>query len=218
MTGFPVPVWLLFKTYHLLPPFLFLVGVLLFPLLGQSFILDRVIVVVNGDLITASDFRTAEVIHISKKSVHRDAFLERLIDEKLLIKEAKRFEIPNPEEDEIRLSLLTLKERYQSEKVFQKLLKEKGITLEMVNKGLKDQLIIKRFLDQRINFFVLVTPKELNHYYEIHMDDYREREFDDLLQGEIEQKLIHAKAEKKKQEYLSKLRKNSEIRMVHHSP
>jgi len=218
MIGFPVPVWSLFKIYQVLPIFLSLAGVLFFPLLGQPFLLDRILVVVNGDIITASDFRTAEVIHGSEKSVHRDVLLERLIDEKLLIEEAQRFEIPIPEEDEVRLSLTTLKERYPSGKVFQKLLKEKRITLDMVNTGLMNQLLITRFLDQRINFFVLVTPKELNQYYENHQKDYIGLEFDEALQGEIEQKLIHVKAEKKKREYLSKLRKDSEIRMVQHSP
>jgi len=218
MIGFPVPVWSLFKVYQGFSFFLSMAGVLLFPLLGQSLILDRVFVVVNGEMITASDLRTAEVIHVSEKPIHQEALLERLIDEKLLIEEAQRFEIPNPQEGEVSLSLLNLKERYRSEKVFQEVLKEKGITQEMVNEGLKNQLLITRFLDQRINFFVLVTPKEMNQYYEKHQKDYPGREFDEVLQGEIEQKLIHAKAEKKKRAYLSKLRKDSKIRMVHHSP
>ena len=218
MIGFPVPVYSLFKIYQGLTFFLSLTVVLLFPQIGHSIILDRILVVVNGDMITASDFRTAEVIHISEKSIHQEAFLERLIDEKLLIEEAQRFEIPIPQERDVSKSLLNLKERYRSEKVFQKILIEKGITQEMVNEGLKNQLLITRFLDQRINFFVLVTPKELNQYYENHQNDYPGRELDEVLQGEIEQKLIHTKAEKKKREYLSKLRRDSEIQMVHHNP
>ena len=218
MIGFPVPVWSLSKIDQSLTFFLSLAGVLLFSQIGYSFILDRILVLVNGEMITASDLRTAEVIHVSEKPIHQGALLERLIDEKLLIEEAQRFEIPIPEEDEISLSLLNLKEQYQSEKVFQKVLIEKGITQEMVNEGLKNQLLITRFLDQRINFFVIVTPKELNQYYENHQNDYPRREFDEVLKEEIEQKVIHAKAEKKKREYLSKLRKDSEIRMVLHNP
>jgi len=190
MIGSPVPVWSLFKIDQRLTFFLVLVGVLLFPLIGQSVILDRVLVVVNGEIITASDLRTAEVIHVSEKSTPQEALLERLIDEKLLIEEAQRFEIPIPEEGEVSLSLLNLKDRYRSGKVFQKVLKEKGITQGMVSKGLKNQLLITRFLDQRINFFVLVTPKELNQYYEDHQNDYPGREFDEALKEEIEQKLI----------------------------
>lgn len=218
MIGFPGPVWSLFKTYPVIPLFLFLAGVFLPSLSAQSLVIDRILVVVNGEIITASDFRTAEVIHVSKKFVHHEALLEKLIDEKLLIEEAQRFEIPIPGEDEVRRSLHALIEWYPSEKNFQKQLKEKGITLEMVNTGLKNQLLIARFLDQRINFFVLITPKELNQYYENHQQDYSGLEFDEVLRGEIEQKLIYAKAGKKKREYLTKLRKDSEVRMVQDNP
>ena len=206
----------MFKVFQVLSFFLpFVVG-LLFPVLGHSLVLDRVIVVVNGDVITASDLRAAEVIHVSEEHGYQDTLLEKLIDEKLLIKEAQRFEIPKPEDGEIMLSLIQLKEKIGSEKVFQKLLQDKGLTQEMVNEGLKNQLFIKRFLDQRINFFVLVTPKELSQYYENHQNDYPGQAFDEAVKKEIERKLTQEKAENKKREFLSKLRKDSEIRKVFH--
>jgi hypothetical protein len=183
---------------------------------------DQILAVVNGEVITASDLRATEVVQVSAtpgspESIEQ-GLLQTLIDERLFITEAKRFEIQASSEGEVQEALQRVKASYSTEGHFQATLREKGVTEKMLEEVLRRRLMVGQFLDQRINFFVLVTPEEVTSYYESHRADYGEQELDEALRERIEKLLIEEKAKKRQEEYLIKLRANAKIRINAQGP
>jgi hypothetical protein len=178
---------------------------------------DQILAVVNGEVITASDLRAAEVAQITAPHGPPDGIdkglLQSFIDERLLMAEGKRFEIQAPSEGEVQEAFQRVKDSYSTEERFQATLREKGVTEKMLEEVLRRRLMVGQFLDQRINFFVLVTPEEVTNYFESHRADYGEQELDEALREKIEKLLIEEKAKKRQEEYLIKLRANAKIRI-----
>ncbi|HEX9757618.1 MAG TPA: hypothetical protein VGB26_07425 [Nitrospiria bacterium] len=192
---------------------LFLTLGFLFPFTGFTFVIDQILAVVNRDVITASDLRATEILHSKDSPLTKEELLEHLIDEALLVKEAERFEIKPPSEEEVLTALLKFKEKFSNEASFQDFLRKKGTTPEILKGGIQRQIWINRFLNQRVDFFVLVLPEEVTRYYESNPEEFGLREIDDEIQKVIEEKLIQQKAKKRRKEYISKLRAKAEIRV-----
>jgi len=198
------------KWFLILLPFIF--G-MISPLAVFPLVIDQILAVVNQEVITASDLRTAEIIQIREHPSSREKLLEQLIDETLLVKEAERFEIKAPSEEEVLTAYLSLKEKISTHETFQEFLQNRGTTSEILKEAFQRQIWISRFLRQRIDFFVLVLPEEVTRYYRSHTEEFSSNEMDENDQKWIEEKLIKQKAEQRRKEYISKLRGNAEIRM-----
>ncbi len=58
--------------------------------------LDRILVVVNGDMVTLSDVRAARVLKLLPADATDDAIVQALIDRRLVLSEMRRFQVPDP--------------------------------------------------------------------------------------------------------------------------
>lgn len=198
------------RRFLILLPFIFgwISPLAVFPL-----VIDQILAVVNHEVITASDFRTVEILQSQEHPSSKEELLEQLIDETLLVKEAERFEIKPPLEEEVLTAYLGLKEKISTHETFQEFLQKRGATPEILKEAIQRQIWISRFLRQRVDFFVLVLPEEVTHYYESHPEEFSSSEMDENDQKWIEEKLIKQKAKKRRKEYISKLRAKAKIRM-----
>ena len=153
-------------------------------LLDAAVLLDRVVALVNKEVITWSDLyklmeyeatdqmktlNEEERMKIFKES--EPAFLEKLIDIRLQIQEARRLGLEvTPEE--VRETIESVKKKYSlTDNALGEYLKKEGLTLEEYEKRLSEQIIISKLVNQQIRKKVIVSEEEVKKY----MDANREK-------------------------------------------
>ncbi|MFQ5455105.1 MAG: SurA N-terminal domain-containing protein [Nitrospirota bacterium] len=158
-------------------------------------IVDRILAVVNGEIISLSDINRYISLHPDLKerfqTVRGGLFseektgklnreiLDMMIDERLLILEAKRLEIevesnPNP--------------------------------------FLYNKLLIEKFINQRIRSFIFIFPREIEKYYNENHDRFKGLELEEVYK-KINEILIEKKTSQRLDKYLRKLRSTANIKI-----
>lgn len=152
-------------------------------------LLDRVVAVVNKEVITWSDLykmmeyeatdqvktlKEEERIRIFKDS--EAAFLEKLIDMRLQIQEAKRlgFEV-TPEE--VTEAIESIKKKYSlTADALEESLKKEGLTFEEYKKRLSEQMIISKLVGQQIRNKIVLSEEEVKKYMEANKESFSDSE------------------------------------------
>ncbi|GAB6183666.1 SurA N-terminal domain-containing protein [Thermodesulfovibrio hydrogeniphilus] len=147
----------------------------------SSFFVDRVIAVVNKEVITWSElYKFMEfILRDEVKNMNPDEkfkyfkkmemeFLERLIDTKLQLQEAEKYGI-FVTESEIDAAINDIKKKYGlSDKEFEENLKREGMTLSDYRKMMKEQIIIGRAVNSIVRGKILISDSEINNYISAH--------------------------------------------------
>lgn len=142
-----------------------------------SFLLDRVVAVVDKEVITWSElYRAMEfesgidfknVNEAEKKRFFKDneaKFLETLIDRRLQLQAAKRLGITASNE-EIQEAIENIKKKYNlSEKDFNENLKAEGMTIDEYKRRLSEQIILSKVVNQQVRSKIIVTEEEVSEY------------------------------------------------------
>lgn len=170
------------------PLVLFLVCLVPFLLLGapgEGKIVDRIVAIVNEDIITLSELEAFRKTFFPSQSKRKDWLslefalsdvryraLDTLIEEKLIDQEAERQQIQVTER-ELREALDSLREeRGLSQSQLEAALRAQGLTYdeykERVEKGLKRTRLINRVIKSKIE----MDEEEIKAYYQAHRDDY----------------------------------------------
>ncbi len=159
--------------------------ILLFSCETDAKIVEKIVAIVNGDIITLSELREISVPYLEKMqlkfSLENDEeqikeiekrILDQLIDEKLVKQEADRLEIAvDDKEVDIAVRDVMSKNNIAKDQ-FEQVLLEEGLTFEDYRKQLKEQMQKMRLLDQEIKSKIQITEKEVEKYYKENMDDY----------------------------------------------
>ena len=204
--------------------FLFLVLWSLQPGLSEAMVLDRILAVVNGEVISLSDVES-DLIFLSKvehppqgdqggnlsDSAIRAGIWE-LINHKLLLAEAKRFDVEDPTESQIHQGLEIIQNRFPSPAAFEMALRQNAMTQEDLRQKVKEHLRVNRFIDQRIRFFVIVLPEEISRYYSENQGKFQDKTYEEA-EKEIEKFLSETKAKDKLEAYLSNLKAKASIQI-----
>jgi len=147
-------------------------------LLNAAILLDRVVALVNKEVITWSELYKMmerestdemksldeeERLEIFKKSEHQ--FLERLIDMRLQIQEAQQLGIAaSPEE--VEEAIANIKEKYSlTEEALEDSLEQEGLNFEEYKKTLSEQITISKLVNQQIRSKILVSDQEVDEYF-----------------------------------------------------
>lgn len=162
---------------------LFLVFALfLLPLWSQAKIVDRILAVVNGQVITLVEFEEYVKLYRQfnaengqiEESYESEAFkamvLDQMVNEMLVIQEADRFEIDVADGD-----VQGYIERYKANKKlsdseFLEDLQQQGLSLEDFKEKITRDIKKNRVINSMIRQKVVVTEAELRAYYESHQD------------------------------------------------
>jgi peptidyl-prolyl cis-trans isomerase SurA len=152
---------------------LFLVCIL-FQASHAAVLLDRVVAVVNSEVINWSElykmmeFESTDQMKALKEEDrmkvfknNEPLFLEKLIDMRLQIQEAKRLGLDvSPEE--IKEAIDNIKKKYSlSDKSFQENLTKEGFDFESYKKTLSDQILINQFLNKQVKSKIVVSVDEI---------------------------------------------------------
>ncbi len=177
-------------------------------------LLDRVVAVVNKEVITWSDLykmmeseATDQVKKLSdeeRTKIFKDneaVFLDKLIDVRLQIQEAKRLGIGVTTED-IKETIENIKKKYSlTDQTLEESLKKEGLNLEDYKKKLSDQILISQFINQHIRNKIVISEEEVKKYIKADKESFSNDEAFKLRQiffkgpkDDAEKKVIEEKA------------------------
>jgi len=169
---------------------------LVFVSYSQAEIVERVVARVNDEIITLTElektYRELKSAFLGEERLpSKRELLERMIENRLLLQEAKRQEI-KVSEGEVQENIERVKSTFLSEKAFKMALEREGIKIEDLKKRYEEELVIKKLIDREVKPEVEVTKKEIRDYYEKNKRRFREEEkveirhvlFEDYAQAE----------------------------------
>jgi hypothetical protein len=117
-------------------------------------VIERVLAVVGGTLVTLSDVTAASELGLVPASDSGDRVrevLSRLIDRELQLAEVDRYAPPEPSPAEIDRELQAVQGRFPSLAAFDGALARSGIDLTYLRQTLRENLRIRAYLDQRFS-------------------------------------------------------------------
>lgn len=156
---------------------------------AAAVLLDRVMAIVNKDVITWSEvyrnmeFEATDAVKTMKDAERRRffkeneaAFLERMIDVKLMLQEAGKLGM-GANEDDVKKAIEGMKKKYgMNDEQFRETITKEGFTTEGYKKKLAEQITIGRVLEQEVRSKVLVAEGDIDVHLAEHPDLQRQSE------------------------------------------
>ncbi len=138
---------------------------------SASAVVDRVIAVVNDDIITLSDLQR-EAAKNPKEKIDDRLLLEDLINRKLQMAAAKRggIDVTEKELDEAVSDIM--KRNLMGKKSFEEALAKEGITFEQYRSELREQITLSRTFSRYVRAGLAVDDEEIRAYYEKNRKEY----------------------------------------------
>ena len=170
---------------------LFVILLLLVSFAGvsQAAVVDRIVAVVNNEIITLTELNKEaepfiERIEKTYKGSEKDRVIEetrktvlnRMVDTILVKQEAKRLNIVVKDSDVTNMINEMLKSRKMTMEQFKEMLAKDGFSLESYMEEAKDHLVRGRLANREIRSKVMVTEQEIGEYYKQHREEYEGRE------------------------------------------
>jgi parvulin-like peptidyl-prolyl isomerase len=151
--------------------------------------LDRILVVVNDEIITNSDLNqalyplvtrlraTASGADLDAKLVEvRKNVLKDMISDRLIISAARavdpKFKI-TAEEAEIDDMVAEMREKFPSEEVFDKVMKEQGMSRKKLRDRFREDIMKRKMVDFKVKSRVTLSPGEIKAFYDGNPDDFK---------------------------------------------
>lgn len=144
---------------------------------------NQIVAKVNNGVITSDDLEKysqmllskndRQALAASKEELKKEA-LNRLIEDRLILQEAKKEEIEVPPvwlENKIK----QLISRHPSQEAFYESLEEQGITMSYLKERLREQYLMKEIIDQNVRAKVVIAPGEINQCYQENQEDFQSR-------------------------------------------
>jgi len=147
-------------------------------------VVERILAVVNDEIVTEQDldivmapivaqYRTmyAGKEYEEKVKEAREEFLKKVIDDKLILGEAKRKQVivKDPEVDEM---MADVRNKFPSREAFLKTIEDQGLTEKKLWNRFHDQLMTQKLVSYEVKSKVSVSPGEVNEYYKSHTREF----------------------------------------------
>lgn len=165
-----------------------LLGVLL-PAAAVSEVVDRIVAVVNDDIITLSELDSSfqpyqKRIDASYKGPDKDKviadghnrILNRMVDNRLIEQRAKKAGIIIKDDEVMDTIQDLLRRKNIPTEEFTKTLEREGTTLEAYRQDMKEQMTRMRLLRKELKAKTLVSDEEIGEYYVKHRQEYEGKE------------------------------------------
>lgn len=144
-------------------------------------VLDRIVAVVNGEMITLSELNKNLELVLANKEISggvdsqdadvqqmRRQVLNKMINDILLEKEAERYQIEVSDNDVQDYLDRFMQQNNLSTQEFVGYLNQQGMTLEEYKSTIKKNLVRDRLITAMVRRKVLVTDEEIQQYYDAH--------------------------------------------------
>jgi len=162
---------------HYVISFFFTFGFLFISPNTKGEIIDRVVAIVNKEVITLSELLEAAKLQAPEANPYLSLekyreILWNMIDQKLIEQEANQTEI-KVSDREVDEFIERFKKRNQiTTSQLKEALKQQGLTWEKYREKLREEIKRSQVISQKIHSQVSVTEKEIEEYYQSHMEDY----------------------------------------------
>jgi len=141
---------------------------------AYSVTVDRVLATVDGEIITFADYQqfANSISGIEKKDGIDERLLKGLIEEKIILQEAKRKGIEVSETEADRRIEEFKADNGLSQEGFVNLLREDGLNIPKYKDFVKNQLMSLKLIHENIDSKVIITDKEIEDLYYVRRKDY----------------------------------------------
>lgn len=169
--------------------FIFVAG----PLHGVSVADDKIVAIVNNDVITQKDlndfksFMRMQLAHetqgeILEKKIEemRYDMLNKLIEDRLIVQEAKKIGF-RVEESRVRNRMNEIKRQYPSEADFEKAILSQGFAQADLENRIREQFLMYNLIEFRVRRSIAIKPSEVTEYYRAHVSDFLAPETRELI-------------------------------------
>lgn len=144
---------------------------------ANSFAQDRIIAVVNHDIITQKDLN--DFLNFTRMQLSRDYqgkelesriqsmrldLLDRLIEDQLILQQARRNKL-QIDESRIKAKIDEVRRRYPTDLEFQQALASQGLTQSDLEKKIREQFLMRNIIEIEVRSKVVVSPSEVTDYY-----------------------------------------------------
>ncbi|MCM8782960.1 MAG: SurA N-terminal domain-containing protein, partial [Candidatus Omnitrophica bacterium] len=145
---------------------------------------EKILAIVNNEVITSRDLEDFfNFIHLEESSnkdtvqleAMRSQLLEKLIEDRLILQEARRQKL-DVDKNLLQRKMNEIKKRYPEEKEFQRALNIQGLTLADIENKIKEQLLIYNAIEKNIKSKIVVYPQEVTAYYQANPNQFMEPE------------------------------------------
>ncbi len=190
---------------------------------AQTVVMDRLLVLVNRDVITESDVLWAlsldsDLPILELTAENRRGMLERLIDQKLLLQEAEKIPRHEPAEEEITDYINhELVAKFGSNDKFIVRMKKVGLEQVMLREIVRRRLEILRYVEFRFRSFVFIKPEDIEEYYkktvipEAARNGLGAPELNEALRTKIEKDLSEIKVNSELDRFFDETRAQAQI-------
>lgn len=168
--------------------------ILVFGFWISSFAQDKIVAIVNSDIITQKDLNDfINFMHLQLRENYKGEELEtkiqsmkldlldRLIEDRLILQEAKKkIEVkPNvwigmePDENKVKARMDEIKKRYPTEVEFQRALSQQGLTQADIELKIKEQLLMYNIIEYKIRSKIVIKPSEVTEFYQENIQQFK---------------------------------------------
>lgn len=130
---------------------------------------DRIVAKVNDDIVLQSELNENVSSFVSQaqlsvaSSEMKKKILDQMIDEKILLQEAKKENI-EISDDEIKTAFQNLRDKFPTKEDFNRELRKQNLTILEVQANLVKQLKIMRLIEKNVKRKIQVSSKEIDEY------------------------------------------------------
>jgi parvulin-like peptidyl-prolyl isomerase len=155
-----------------------------FAVQARAEVLERILAVVNDEIISEQDLQLIMAPVISqyrtiytgaefeeKVKQARQEFLNKVIEEKLVLSEAKRKQVIVKDE-EVEELMADMRNKFPSREFFQKAISEQGLSEKKLTNRIHDQLMTQKLVAYEVKSKVSVSPGEVSDYYKAHPQEF----------------------------------------------
>lgn len=132
--------------------------------------LDRIVAVVNGDMVTLSDVRAVRALKLVPADESDEAVVRRLVDRRLVVAELRRFQVPDAAPDEVAARVSDWRRGLEADPVA--VYARVGVGEGFVSRWMNDDLRRDSYLTQR---FAALQPDRRAEAIRLWIDSLRLR-------------------------------------------
>ena len=179
---------------------------------------DRIAATVNNEVITGSELAYTAALNMQLGNDKRDRrtveaeTLAGLINRRLLVQEARRLRFVEVTEQDISAESDKIRKRFGSDKALADFLANQDMTAQEFNRMLGEQLLVERFVGEKVALFVRVSREEAQAYFDEHPAEFTGKRFPDV-QKNIFSFLTDRKVGQQLDQYVTELRNKADIRI-----
>ncbi len=210
---------------------LFLPIHLLSVLRTRAEVVDRVIAVVDGKVLTQLSLEKDSLMKaiisgptaISTQGAEAQnddqKFLDLIIDQSLIREQMMQYAEVEISSDEVESEIKKLIQDWGGKEAFETAIKSRHFDLDELKIRIHWQLEVLKFIDSRFRQFTVVEPKEISDYYQqVFLPELNKKKLTAPAQAEVEDKiralLVEEKVNQQLEEWLKSLRQNASIQIL----